>query len=489
MPKIVRFPYTPGDKQQLFHQTQDFITLFGGAVGGGKTAAIAADAISVALQYNCNIYMGRADFTDFRNTTMLEVEKFLPEGTIASWNHSLNRIIFKPNPHAINAKDRIIDGELYPGRTIPSSIFMVPLANPEKIKSATLGAFYMDELSGIPEEVMFMAISRMREPSMHYSELKIKAGSNPVANWVKRWFITMPNTREDVGCTLQPDPYMLAKDEHCGVSCQFGGCKEGRGVSFIPSFIKDNKFLPRNYEARMRAVYPKELADMLIEGSWELLGGAVFPEVATLPYTTPHPIPADWPRYMAIDPHTRTPTHVLWVTVSPSNQIFVYRELVMSDSIPNICANIKRHEIGEQVMFRIIDTSANSDDVLTGLNVMDEFSKHGITCIGAAKGNFIGYSRIKEALQKNRIQVFKNCPVFKDQWQNLKWEEYASKTTSLRKEEIQNWVKKDDHLFDCFKYIMIANPRYVLPSAWTTAQSLFQMELQKACEYYHVDTQ
>ena len=244
-------------------------------------------------------------------------------------------------------------------------------------------------------------------------------------------------------------------------------CLQGKNIQFIPSYIKDNPYLPLNYEATLYSQYPKELARMLIEGDWDALGGAVFEEMATLKYTDRFEIPPDWVRYMAIDPHARTPTHILWVAVSPVNKIYVYRELVISDNVKNICRVIKAKEQGEHVFFRIIDTSANSDDSLTGINIMEEFAKNGIVCAGAAKGNHVGYNAIKEAFDKKQIHIFNTCPIFRDQMINLTWDNHASKLTSMRKGLPQMWKKVDDHLFDCFKYIMITNPRYIPLNQWS----------------------
>ena len=211
--KVVKFKYIPEETQRKFHTSQTLITLFGGAVGGGKTAAICAEAIAFSTQYNCDIIMGRAQYTDFRLTTEMELEKLLPECLYTKWQKNFHIIQMRPNPNAINAKDRLIWHEadkkyhLYKGRTKPSQLIITGLSIPENLKSFTVGAVLIDEMSGVPKESYNMLISRLREPSMHYSEYKLKAASNPVGNWVKELFIKTPKTPEDVGCKITPDPY------------------------------------------------------------------------------------------------------------------------------------------------------------------------------------------------------------------------------------------------------------------------------------------
>ncbi len=58
-----------------------------------------------------------------------------------------------------------------------------------------------------------------------------------------------------------------------------------------------------------------------------LAGQLVFPNFKR-EYTVckPFPIPAEWTRYLAIDPHPRTPHAFLWMAVSPAQEHFYYRE-------------------------------------------------------------------------------------------------------------------------------------------------------------------
>lgn len=497
MSKIIDYKYIPSEKQLAFHNAEMPITLIGGAVGGGKTCAIGNEPVIRGTQFNMDIVMGRADLTDFLRTTLPELLKWLPDELVTNFKKSHPmEIHLKPNKNAINAVARPYydfvkqEVKVLPPRLEPTVIKIVQMNDPEKIKSMTVGEGLIDELSGVPEEVFSMMISRIREPSMHPTERRLKTGSNPCAGWVKNMFIIMADTPEYFNCKVQPDPFKLYGKNYPCIHCKHQkdgvyGCKAGKGIEFIPSFIADNDYLGEVYEATLYSHYPKDLADMLIKGSWDLLGGAVFPEVALLKYTEPFSIPPDWTRFMAIDPHTRTPTHVLWVAASPAGQLYIYRELVISDSVKNICQVIHSKEQGEHIFFRIIDTSANTDDALTGLNIMDEFSINGISCAGAAKGNFIGYTRIKDALAENRIHIFSSCPNMMNQWKHLVWDDHASKMTDLRKEAIQLWKKKDDHLFDCLKYIMIAKPRYVHMSCWKTDTILFNTELQHALAKYN----
>lgn len=443
------------------------------AVGGGKTCCISNEVIAFASQYNADIIFGRSEYTDFRTTTEVELERWFPPGLIQKWNRSYNEITLRKNPNAINAKDRIINGKRYIGRQRPTMIYLRALANPEKLKSYNLGMVGVDEASGIPFESFIMLASRLREPSMFYMEYEFIMGTNPCAGWLKENFINLPDSPEDRSCEYTPDPYNVSKTKHCS-KCE-SPCKQGKGFSFIPSFIKDNTYLPENYYDLLTSIYPEEYVKMLLDGDWNAVSGLLFPEMSNKAlYCEPFQIPPDWTKYFCMDPHAKTPTHALWVAVSPNGIIYVYRELIVKDTIANISKTILNLEVGEQIFCRLIDTSANSDDYLTGLNVRSEFAKHGVSCSNCSKGNAIGYNRIKEVLSKNRIQIFNNCTVFKKQMENMVWDTYGSKLSAMHQEEKQMWVKKDDHLFDCLKYILILDPKYVHLSRYATEMYMLQ---------------
>ena len=51
MPQIRVPEYEPSPRQIKFHTSNAFETLYGGAAGGGKTAAIVAEAVTYSLKW------------------------------------------------------------------------------------------------------------------------------------------------------------------------------------------------------------------------------------------------------------------------------------------------------------------------------------------------------------------------------------------------------------------------------------------------------
>jgi hypothetical protein len=299
--------YIPTSKQKEFHVNNRRYKLFGGAVGPGKSAALCNDVISFCLQYRCDFFFGRSTYSDFSMTTEKELDKWLPEGCVSSWNKNKHEIYFND-----------ISG--YNIRKNGSRLILSGCNEYEKLKSLTLGGFAIDELSGVTEDAFYMLCSRLREPSMIPEDYVGLCATNPCQGWVKLFFVDMPERREE--CKLEPDPLNKSEDEHCA-DCKFGGCKSGKNVAFIPALASDNPHLPDGYVANLRAIYPKEWVEMLLKGDWNVMEGQVFVEFNDNHIVKAQEIPFGWTKYMCIDPHARTPTHVLWIAVDPSGHKWV----------------------------------------------------------------------------------------------------------------------------------------------------------------------
>lgn len=195
------------------------------------------------------------------------------------------------------------------------------------------------------------------------------------------------------------------------------------------------------------------------------LAGLVFPEWRPqAPFYVPEfRIPEEWPRVCVIDPHPRKPIAVLWAAISPDNIIYVYRSLFDRKlrTVADVADRI--HELedwGENVVLRIIDTSANEEERTSGETVAEQFQQHGIVCVDAYKRNKdAGINAIREALKirgdwhKPGLVVFNTCSEVKQNFLNFVWERWASSRQQGSKGDKQTVVKSNDDFIDCIRYI------------------------------------
>ena len=77
MTEIVKVPdYTASPRQTLFHTSTAFERFYGGAAGGGKTAALVAEAVTRCLEYDhYAAYLFRRTYEDTKKTLMREIDK------------------------------------------------------------------------------------------------------------------------------------------------------------------------------------------------------------------------------------------------------------------------------------------------------------------------------------------------------------------------------------------------------------------------------
>lgn len=152
---------------------------------------------------------------------------------------------------------------------------------------------------------------------------------------------------------------------------------------FIPSRVYDNKLLLKNdpqYIARLREIGSPELVKAWLEGDWNVITGAYFPEFSSDKHVLePFAIPAHWLRFRSMDWGSSSPFAVLWHCVSdgyltptgiyiPSGAVITYREWygcvpgkvnegVRWDAV-RVGTGIAKREENEKVTYGVIDPSA-----------------------------------------------------------------------------------------------------------------------------------
>jgi len=215
--KLNGFVIRKNKKQLQAHNSKETFLLYGGAMGGGKTAFLVNEAIFHCLQYpGARVYLCRHELTSFKKTTYLELEKFLPIDLVIKHNRSDCFIMFK-NGSAI----------YYGGLGDDRKAI-------ERLKSMELSAFAIDQAEETQEKFFHMLSSRLRlsVPGIKYRGWLT---ANPTNNWVKERFISRQF------------------DDH----------------TFIAALPKENAFLPKDYEERLRKTLPEELIAAWIEGDWD----------------------------------------------------------------------------------------------------------------------------------------------------------------------------------------------------------------------------
>jgi phage terminase large subunit len=205
----------------LFHAAPETYKLYGGAMGGGKTAALVNEGIQLNLDYPGNFgLLVRKTFPSFKDTVFPQLEYFLDSRLVRKWNRTEKLIEF------IN-RSRIRYGGLGD--------------DPDDWKgwmSGEYGWIAMEQAEDFSEQEFKMLATRLRLrlPGIRYFFL---LSCNPSVGWLKTRFVMQRN----------PDHI------------------------FIPSSPYDNiANLPEGYIEKMEQILDENQKKALLHGDWEAVG-------------------------------------------------------------------------------------------------------------------------------------------------------------------------------------------------------------------------
>jgi phage terminase large subunit-like protein len=208
-----------------------------------------------------------------------------------------------------------------------------------------------------------------------------------------------------------------------------------------------------------------------LHGKFLHLTGLVYKNFDAMKYVVPVEIKPHWSRYMAIDPHPRTPTACLWLAVDELDNYWIYDEMFIDGlDIKEIAHAIKAQEGKYPADVRYIDPAMDKENPIFGthFNIRKELMRHGIYTIRANNEWEYGKDCVDRAIQPKwvpmlgedspRLHVGSNCTRLIHEFTHYVWE---FKKRTEEQASRQKPIKRDDHMMDCLRYILAANPTYM----------------------------
>jgi phage terminase large subunit len=185
--------YKPHAKQQQAHASRARYLLFGGAMGGGKSWFLCAEAILHAMRFPGNsLVIVRKNMTVAKRTIVITFFSVCPPQIIQSFNQNSMTVKF-------------INGSIL--RFIEANISTDPLLN--KIKGLEIGWAGIDEANEVHENVFAILKTRLRWvlPDKSKPLYRIRLTSNPENCWLVPTFIERNDPNHIFVQSLTTDNY------------------------------------------------------------------------------------------------------------------------------------------------------------------------------------------------------------------------------------------------------------------------------------------
>ena len=242
-------------------------------------------------------------------------------------------------------------------------------------------------------------------------------------------------------------------------------------VNCVTVDMRDNPHLGEEAIKEFEANLTEEEKEARIHGRFLHLSGLVYKEFTPGTHVVDNfKVPSLWTRYMAIDPHERTPTAIMWLAVDTKGNHWIYDELWLEGmDLKTIAHAILAQEGLDKPRIRLIDPHNDKDNLIAGgFNVRKELMKHGVFCQRANSDTQLGKSRIRKALMpmynplsktvQPQLKIFRSCTQTIYEFQHYLWDNYKRNVEDYGlKDQVK---KKDDHFMDCLRYIYNFNPQF-----------------------------
>ena len=302
--------------------------------------------------------------------------------------------------------------------------------------------------------------SRLRSTA---SDLPIfmRATTNPGGvghHWVKKMFI-------------DPAPYgkaFDATDIETGEILKYpaGHPKSGKSLfkrRFIPARLSDNPYLAESgdYEAMLLSL-PEQQRRQLLEGDWDIKEGAAFTEFnRDIHVVEPFNIPSNWVKFRACDYGYGSYSAVVWLAITPAEQLVVYRELQVSKVLAvDLADRILELEADDgRIQYGVLDSSLWHKRGDTGPSLAEQMIIRGCKWRPsdrsrgsriAGKNELHRRLQVDEYTNEPRLVVFNNCTNLISQLPSLPLDKKNNEDVD---------TNAMDHMYDALRYGIMTRPR------------------------------
>ena len=454
----VVFKPNPGP-QTHFLSASEREVLYGGAAGGGKSYAMLADPLHGLNDPNFSGLLVRHTTEELRELIQKSQELYPRAVPGIKWSERKSQWISPRGGRLwMSYLDKDMDVTRYQGQAFNWIGF--------------------DELTQWPTPYAWDYMrSRLRSAFSNDLGLYMRATTNPGGNghsWVKKMFV-------DPAPHGQP---FWATNIETGETIKYpaGHSRAGSPLfkrRFIPASLFDNPYLSEtgDYEAMLLSL-PEHQSKQLLEGNWDVNEGAAFPEWdRSIHVVEPFKIPASWTKFRACDYGYGSYTGVVWLAVTPTEQLVVYREMycskVTATDLADMILDIEAED--GTIRYGVLDSSLWHKRGDTGPSLAEQMIAKGCRWRPSDRSRGSRVAGKNELHRRLQVDEFTNEPrlVFFNTCTNIISQLPSIPLDKRNPEDVD--TNAEDHLYDALRYGVMTRPR---SSLWdynpATARTGFQ---------------
>lgn len=177
-------------------------------------------------------------------------------------------------------------------------------------------------------------------------------------------------------------------------------------------------------------------------GRPSLGAGAIYPVEEEKLYIDPFAIPDHWEQGWAMDPGWNVTAALLGAKNPDTGQHYITAEYYGPRDEPIIHSHAIKAMLPWKNLIGCIDPAAEGAAQKDGTKLKDEYEDLDLELMLATNAVAAGLRHCLIGMEGNTIKVFKTCLFFQKEFR------------LYRRDEKGKIVKKNDHLMDCFRYLM-----------------------------------
>lgn len=257
--------------------------------------------------------------------------------------------------------------------------------------------------------------------------------------------------------------------------------------------MDDNPHLDRDTMARVLSGLSDEEREARKSGRFVSFSGLIYGSFSTKTHVVPEfeRLPENVEVFRGIDPGFRHMCAVVYAFLDEQDRMVVFDEIALQGAtVRQVCEEIRRRDLrwGVTPAWTVIDPASRNKNNQTGRSDQQEFSDNGVPTVPGQNSVSAGINRVKERLEfrdRNgelfpKLFVAANCTELRSEFKRYRWQK---ESTRVENEAREAPVKKDDHLLDALRYVVMQRPlapdRDDLPPTATMKHRLLRRDLSR----------